>query len=367
MSIHINVEESQDELRLLLQQYEGTRRAVRILMLLLFLEDPEASIRSVSRSIGAPESTLRRWLRIYQDGGVDALLDVKGGTSKVTSSGPAPPATPSSVLKTPVEGAVPDTLIDLLNRLPVNPDTKQWTRQFADTIIDVFDDIDYAIANIRITVNLLAPSSDRSGPTYRQNFFVKDGGYKLSLGRIESKDGPVWTKLLEDGREHGFPFDEYHEPMGYDFYLEQDVYLGSLVIFRRVENPPTSEATISILGRLRPFMTKVFLYHLAIHQLQRPRDMLYNDVLGSIIADANLTRREGEVIALLVLGHSYDEASKTLGVSKSTLISHVQKIYRKANVAKLGELFARYMTPRIFADHEDEEGEEEQSDDDELT
>lgn len=50
-----------------------------------------------------------------------------------------------------------------------------------------------------------------------------------------------------------------------------------------------------------------------------------------------LTRRERDVLEVMVKGLSYQEAADVLGVSRNTVASHVKSIYRKLEVGSRGE------------------------------
>lgn len=341
------VHETSDQLRRLLQKFTGTRSFARVMMLSIIKDRPSSSIRGISREIGVPESTLRRWISVYNEGGLDALVSVKGGRSRVALHG-TPASTYSYSSDTDAPESVLQLLPSLINRLPVTPDSQQWTRSFGDLLIEVFPDIDYAIANVRVTVDLINPDTNRHGITYRQDFSRSAQRFMATMHRGGKDEGPEWMRLVAEGKRHGFLAEQYHDPVGFDYFIAKEAYLGSLVLFSKKSNMPTAESTLRLFERLHPFLTGVFFHHVAVHQLQHPADLLYRDLSTMIASDAGLTQRELEVVQLLFLGHSYEEASELLSVSKSTLLSHVRKIYRKTNVTKLSELFARYLTPRLY-------------------
>ncbi len=269
---HFVIQETSEQLRRLLQKYEGTRRYARILMLSILKEKPSISIRGVSRETGVPESTLRRWITIYIDDGIDALVKVKGGKSRMFLHRPT--EIPSSTIPDgPPSDVVPQQLINLLNRLPITPDSQQWTRSFGDILIEIFDDIDYAIANVRVTLDLLNPDSNTHGVIYRQDFSRAAQEYKATMHRVKKEDGPEWMRLVAEGKRHGFLAEQYHEPVGFDYFIAQEAYIGSLVLFSKKTNAPISENTVLLFVRLHSFLTSVFFHHVAIHQLQHPADL----------------------------------------------------------------------------------------------
>ena len=55
-----------------------------------------------------------------------------------------------------------------------------------------------------------------------------------------------------------------------------------------------------------------------------------------------LSPKENEVLALLAEGLSYKMIADKLGVSYSTINTHIKRIYEKLHVASLGEAIAYY-------------------------
>jgi DNA-binding CsgD family transcriptional regulator len=59
----------------------------------------------------------------------------------------------------------------------------------------------------------------------------------------------------------------------------------------------------------------------------------------------HLSKRQGEVMALLVQGKTYKAVGGVLGVSENTIRSHVKKIYAKAGVTSRMELLHLLLHP----------------------
>jgi len=73
----IEVKESEQELQQLLQEQTSGKMKERLQVLYL-LKLPEAlSISQLAKVIGKHRGTVKRWLMIYRDQGLDALLEVK--------------------------------------------------------------------------------------------------------------------------------------------------------------------------------------------------------------------------------------------------------------------------------------------------
>lgn len=59
-----------------------------------------------------------------------------------------------------------------------------------------------------------------------------------------------------------------------------------------------------------------------------------------------LTAREQEILALLAKGYFYKEISQALGISMSTVSTHLQHIYEKLHVQSRTEAAAKFLAPR---------------------
>ena len=64
------------------------------------------------------------------------------------------------------------------------------------------------------------------------------------------------------------------------------------------------------------------------------------DALAALAAERGLTGREAEVLELVCSGYSARHAGERLGISESTVVSHVTHIYRKLGVSSRQELVA---------------------------
>lgn len=53
------------------------------------------------------------------------------------------------------------------------------------------------------------------------------------------------------------------------------------------------------------------------------------------------------MLALQLVGFSYDEMAATLGISLNTVRYHLKSIYNKTGTHSLAELYAKYFTPKL--------------------
>ncbi|GEM_PF-4197502 len=65
-----------------------------------------------------------------------------------------------------------------------------------------------------------------------------------------------------------------------------------------------------------------------------------------------LTKRELEVLKLLIEGHSNEDISKILFISVATVKSHLQNTYRKLHVTSRTKAMVRAYELRLFSNNE---------------
>lgn len=73
----IEVKESEQELEQLLQEQTNGKMKERLQVLYLLKLPQASSISQIAKVIGKDRGTVQRWLGIYRDQGLDALLEVK--------------------------------------------------------------------------------------------------------------------------------------------------------------------------------------------------------------------------------------------------------------------------------------------------
>lgn len=70
----------------------------------------------------------------------------------------------------------------------------------------------------------------------------------------------------------------------------------------------------------------------------------FNQAAPSAKEGEELTRREQDVLERLVKGFTYKETAADLGISYSTVQSHIEKIYKKLHVHSCAQAVAKYLT-----------------------
>ena len=106
----------------------------------------------------------------------------------------------------------------------------------------------------------------------------------------------------------------------------------------------------ALLATLSPVLMPLIIEHCnhaagrgGVVQSRRPRRALKEQLLYTKLAGGKrITRREAEVAALIVRGHSTSAIGLILDISPQTVKVHRRNIYRKLNISSQTELFAQF-------------------------
>lgn len=125
---------------------------------------------------------------------------------------------------------------------------------------------------------------------------------------------------------------------------------GHVSLCRTAALPRFANRELRWLQAVEPVVNAVMLRHWERLQQQAPmqrtppgdfRDRLNRTLRG--FATAVLTEREGEILGLLLKGHSAKSVARALRISPGTARNHMKKIYAKLDVSSQTELFARFL------------------------
>ena len=365
----IRIRESLDELEQLRQYYQGRPQARRLLFLAFLKENKKRTIAEAAHKVGISDRRGRYWWDAYRDDGLQGLLERRVWKMEEKFEEGNSGSVQINVSESQTEYQIaegipaPNSLIHFFNAIALNSTNLEqnvWMQGFREALLKLFPDVDYVVMNVRSGIDVLNPSRTTRARIYRQHY-VQSEDVKVDKTAVKSQDyGSAMERLIAEGKQRGFPFEKYHyPPTGFDFYLdagkrgrstgdEHDSYIGTLLLFRQVEKEAISSATLDVVERLRPFFVFSFADFVARSRLNKPGSEQFEYALQRVADDIELTERECQVVALEVLGHSYQEIASLLHISLSTVQTHIRSVYKKADVNKLSEFFAKYFTPRNF-------------------
>lgn len=113
---------------------------------------------------------------------------------------------------------------------------------------------------------------------------------------------------------------------------DQENCLRSILVLERMKDPPFQESELEILRQIHPLLEN---YHI---------DLLLQDdnnkyPLSAFKANYDLTKRESEIIELLVEGLTPALISQRIGISVKTVNRHIANIYNKCHISNRMQLY----------------------------
>lgn len=386
-----DIQESPSQLSELEEQYrKEPARAARVRMLRLLLEHPEMELADIAGAIGYSQQTVKRWLKTYRDSGIGGLLkmrltdagerkhddleslragiasgsiatkeDVKAwlgeleSTRKQSNRGRTEERVLSNkgvdhstgISESRGVGAVIELtkLFDFVNSLPIYHDPESWVNSFRLSLGAMLGDVDRVTVTVNIDCDLVSPETYNPQLAFSQNLGAEGKGfYELGYGEHDPQHVDRVLKMLE---KRDFPFKEYYPAHAFVYYFGGDAYLGCILLWREVSKRPVSVESLTIMKKIYPFIVFLLSDLVARNKNARPVEHAFSESLKRLIQEARLTIHEQKIVALQLIGLSYEDMAATLHISPNTLRYHLRSIYRKTGTHSGAELFARYFTP----------------------
>lgn len=337
----MTVKESIETLQGLRAEHSGTPLDQRLQLLAALKETPDARPIDLARRLDIPKQTVSYWLRLYRDGGLEALLKVKARRSSRAANDREAIPGPSHLWDDA-------RWLAFVNALPLAMDTVEWAVKLRQALAEYLGDVDNVVISVVTNLDLVQPDTNKQGQYHLQDHNTATARTKVRVTRALNLSG--WKAFFDIISGDGFPAHLYQAPAGFDYwYKTKESYLGSIILFRKKGQPPISKATEKRMEELRPFLVYILSNHVACQRLKNPADLIFRDLVPRIAANADLTTREQEVLMLLFTGYANTEISTHLHISLRTVESHISHIYTKTGVSRVSELWGLYMTPQLVS------------------
>lgn len=386
------IAESIKTLEKLEERYRGRPEIARIQALRILRDNPSCTIEDVATAVSYSRQSVTRWLKVYREEGLDALLQLDSrkrldeadealtilrtrlsagefsdlesvkewideyreiGSSlrtekRADTASHVSTPSPSKGIKdsNSVQSKIPDGILEFLSTLEATADIYEWAEAFRKGLRVFLGDVDIVSAIMNLQCELLQPYM---APQITITQSVING--VESVGTVVENTGNEEQdhvdRLLENFRRRGFEFDKYYAPNIFVYYYKEKGYLGAIILWREREKEPISPQTIAVMRKMHHFLGFLISNFVAWHQLARPSDHTFGQAIEDLALEAGLTIQERRILYLQLLGLTYEEIADTLRISLNTVRSHMQSLYRKTSVHSQVELFAKYFTPRI--------------------
>ncbi len=255
---------------------------------------------------------------------------------------------------------IPEEMLRFLNSLPVTGDPFAWIPVFREELARLLGDVDRITVSVNFNCDLQDPENYRPEMSIAQHVPVIQEEGMSGTTTLKSMHGTPIERLVEELHNQGYPLDDYYPPLGFDFYLSGQAYLGVILLWRERCNPPISDVSQKLMGSIEPFLAFVLSDLVARRQQAEPDVRIFSDALQQLTNQVKLSRQEQRVVILQLFGHSYKDIADLLGVSVDGAKHHLKMVHRKTGTRSYTELFAKYFMPRLNLqgdDGEEAEGE----------
>lgn len=125
--------------------------------------------------------------------------------------------------------------------------------------------------------------------------------------------------------------------------------IAHLSISRVNKSGPYRRREVRCLKHFAPVLLELLTQHNTVmqrqhgHAVDQKRSSALSDIIraqAQELFDVKLTKRESEIAALVLQGHSNGSAALKLGIARETNKVHRRNLYRKLSISSQGELFA---------------------------
>lgn len=397
------VDESLERLEELETLHQGTPREIQLRALRLLRESPTRTFAEVGEAIGRSERSVQRWWTTYKRGGLEAVLKqstarrgrprkfgdqererlrehlsthgfgrlkdaqewVRGelglhysksslwaimrqeqamanrwtlGSGNSGKFGGMPGGNGSG-------GVLSAAAIAFLNSLPTVGTSLDWINSLRESLRLILGDVDRISISLNTECDLVEPENYEPDLVISYTATESTAG-ALRLSSQHSESGH-YERILDGFRRQGVPLEQFHPPTSFDYYYGGYAYLGTIFLWKDLQNPPISETSIALVEALEPFLVFVLSDFVVRHQRMRPIDSVFHDALEHMTLDAGLSSQERRIVILQLLGHSYKEMAEVMNIAVDTVKKHFKKIHQKTGTRGQAELFAKYFTSRI--------------------
>lgn len=391
------IKESVENLRQLEARFQGRPEVARIRMLYILSENPDYAIENVAATVGFSKQSVKRWLKIYREGGLDALLEMESRKRKddvdegvgllrgkivggefnnlesiaewidayrMSNQRKIQEEKYGRKAKPPVAVGVshrerdsnaqpgplkmPDNVLRFLSSLKFTPDVNEWTISLREALRGFLGDVDLVSLAVNLQCQLLNPGGpSESKIAVTQSILNGTQTVRTLLENVGNEEQDHVNRVLENMRRRKFSFGKYHQPYSFVYYYGGDTYLGAILLWREREKTPISEDTLGIMRGMHHFFIFLLSDIVARHQAAKPVDHAFATAIEELTTKTGLTMQERRILYLQLLGLGYEEIAGTLNISLNTVRTHIRSIYIKTGAHGQTELFAKYFTPRI--------------------
>ena len=231
-----------------------------------------------------------------------------------------------------------------LNMLPVTTDYVAWSRGLQDAFRVLFPALERG--KIVVLLNRSAAIAGEMRPNVGTTVLdiVSDGAAGARRGRrsrrsIDNEHDSVLESVLGQMEDDGVDTSLFHPPVDFVARLAPDSWVGRIILFFPNNRPDPRREVELRLELLRPFLCFCLSDGVARDIVGHPQNRPFQIAVNRLAGNFELTPRERQVIALYLSGSSPEEIGDDLTISPLTVRNHIRNIHNKTSTSRHHELF----------------------------
>lgn len=233
-----------------------------------------------------------------------------------------------------------------LSTLPqIFESTIQWFGQFKCALNKLIPEVDKIIVSSIVSpLTILDVETAVEAYIIRAGADIREGPKSdpTAMYDVERNDNPV--RILRHFARQ-CDIHQYRTPIVLEMKMHGR-YFGLLILLQLRESRPISRASLQVLHDMTDFLRWAYTGTAFRKSYVSPGASVRAALSCQMQNRFGLTRADSAVLALLLSGFSYKTTADKLEITIDTVKKHVKKIYNRASVNSLSELWARYYPER---------------------
>lgn len=223
-------------------------------------------------------------------------------------------------------------------------DTIQWLCTFKNALNVLISDVDrIVIRTVAFPVLYQLKNPSPSGYVVRHGHMKGNRSMITSINIVGTLDSKVKNTL--DQLSETFDISQYHTPIVMELQYKKS-YLGHVILLRSRAYQPISIESLRLVKSLAPFIEWI-CFGAGYRRIHRyPNELIRQALSRRLTVNARLSEVDTAILALLLSGFSYKATAEKMGMTMDAVKKHIKKIYNRAGVNSLSELWTRYYPER---------------------
>lgn len=230
-----------------------------------------------------------------------------------------------------------DQILQFLLALPATDDIDGWVHQFKDELCKLLSDVD----RVSLYINFDYESSqlERAQIALIREIDGSKPAYPHEPPPTDQEEAVSYFRGM------GHSVDHYRLPAVLDLLTDREGRIATLYLWRNREAAPISEQTYLLVLSLYALMLNLFQNVIRGYSIQQAEQRLFIARLARLAHMAKINLNQNRVLILLLSGYSYREIAYRMGVGVDAIGRTVGRIYKKACVNSITELYTKYFIP----------------------